>query len=905
MTDVNLCSRVPARYRVLRPLGRGGQGSVYLVEDGACGGVPLALKAVAADVARLGDVDAIATEFLTLSRLAHPGLARVRDFGRLDEGSGVYFTAEFVVGRPLLEWAGSEAQDLESHVVDLARQGLAVIAYLHRRGIEHGDIKPQNILVEEREGRPVLRLVDFGSARLRDADPDETRFGTPAYMPSAEVDRDDRAPVDADLYGLGMSIFHGLVGHLPFTLDDRAARRQWLARGEPADLARWRPEVSSQLDRLVRGLTSSRRGEQFRDAAHAGESLRGTVATTATRGGTPRLSPVVGREEVFSRLVESVGASSPALTLLVGAGGSGKSALLDGVRAQLQVRGVDVIHFDEPSDVHGVASLLRLGGAGEEVTASSSASEDLAAEIEARLEQPLAVLVDHADRGAWPGLLRALLAPGFTGRCGGSRITTIVAGRDREGIERGLESRAEAAVVELGPLGRDGIAVLASDHLGVESVSPRLLDALESHSGGHPSTLRRVLEAVGRSGVSVDFLGELVIPGDFESRVARALQEPLEDAGDEIAGPVARMASFLLIGRAALNADEAAILCPQFDRAQWERGLDELRDRGLAVRRGVEAPWRAGVISSLSATDLAKRLAAADLRAPGREIAATAVGLSTTAWTSLRSPEVAACGARHLLFVGAPELACRWALRARSRYLGQARGVEAFELLAEAVRSAARPVSGMWRCLARLRAADLAVVLGRAAEGLELLGSRGARVPRRLRGAVLERRARLLEQLGRRPEAVRAFAAFLRPGPRMPSVAKRLECLARMTHLSFAEGAPVVAKRYLREARRLLPRCDDDAPEVTIRASSLLADCEMDHGDAARAEALLHRSVNLARAASREDLARQPLARLAVYLAGRGERARALVLFAELEEIARRRGERLERLKALYIRALL
>ena len=185
------------RYRLERPLARGGMAAVWLAADGRLG------RRVAVKV--LSDTLASDPEYLARFRrearvaagLQHPNLVAVYDYGA---GERPYLVMEYVEGGDLARRLESgEAPDPER----LARELLSALRHIHRAGVLHRDIKPQNVLVDH-HGR--ARLTDFGIAQPRDAT-SITRagqvIGTEAYI-APEVRRGDPATESSDLYSLGM-----------------------------------------------------------------------------------------------------------------------------------------------------------------------------------------------------------------------------------------------------------------------------------------------------------------------------------------------------------------------------------------------------------------------------------------------------------------------------------------------------------------------------------------------------------------------------------------------------------------------------------------------------------------------------------------------------------------------------
>ncbi len=213
------------RYRLLRRLGQGSCGVVYLAEQ-----LEPVRREVALKIIRLGlDTRRIMARFAlerqTLARMDHPNIARVYDAGATPGGLP-FFVMEYVRGEPLATYCDRQSLDLDARL-DLFVQICAAVAHAHCRGIVHRDIKPANILVTSApHAPPAPKLIDFGIAKAiddhRSLSPDATQaaqiIGTPAYMSPEQVAGDGR-PIDtrSDIYSLGALLCELLVGQPPFT----------------------------------------------------------------------------------------------------------------------------------------------------------------------------------------------------------------------------------------------------------------------------------------------------------------------------------------------------------------------------------------------------------------------------------------------------------------------------------------------------------------------------------------------------------------------------------------------------------------------------------------------------------------------------------------------------------------
>jgi eukaryotic-like serine/threonine-protein kinase len=222
---------VAGRYRVAERLGQGGMGNVYLAVHEAIE-KKIALKVLRLEFSIKPDlVTRFQQEAISASRVKHPGVLDVFDFGRLDNGC-FFIAMELLEGRDL-------ADELERrHVLGADRAlriGLQIcraLAAAHSQGVVHRDLKPENVYLHETpDGEELIKIVDFGIAQLRSneelaAQQTERRrltrtgmiFGTPEYM-SPEQALGKTVDRRADVYAAGIILFEMLTGAVPFTAD--------------------------------------------------------------------------------------------------------------------------------------------------------------------------------------------------------------------------------------------------------------------------------------------------------------------------------------------------------------------------------------------------------------------------------------------------------------------------------------------------------------------------------------------------------------------------------------------------------------------------------------------------------------------------------------------------------------
>ena len=211
-------------YRVVREIGRGGMGTVHLAEraDGAFD------KRVALKLVRPGVAEGLLARFRAerqiLARLDHPGIARLLDGGRADDGRP-FLVMEHVAGQPITAYCDTRRLSVEDRLA-LFGQVCDAVAYAHRQLVVHRDLKPSNILVTD-GGR--VKLLDFGIAKLLDDGAErslvrtatEQRLLTPAYAAPEQV-RGEPPTTATDVYALGVLLYELLTGRRPYRLPSRA-----------------------------------------------------------------------------------------------------------------------------------------------------------------------------------------------------------------------------------------------------------------------------------------------------------------------------------------------------------------------------------------------------------------------------------------------------------------------------------------------------------------------------------------------------------------------------------------------------------------------------------------------------------------------------------------------------------
>jgi serine/threonine-protein kinase len=290
---------IGGNYRILAKLGEGGMGAVYRGEQISLRR-PVAVKVLRPELSRNEVLlRRFQAEAQVIARISHPNTVSIYDFGQDSDGS-LFIAMEFIEGRSLRTVVSREAPLPSRRALHIAAQIAASIADAHGRSIVHRDLKPDNVMLQERgRDRDVVRVLDFGIAKLRDEGRQTQQqmtqagdmLGTPQYMAPEQI-RGEAIDGRVDIYALGCMIYEMVTGRMAFEAPTVMAMLSKHLVEMPMPPSVRRPDLAlpAAIDRLVltamqkdpaaRPSTMDLYGEQIAaalaamplDAAHAAAS---------------------------------------------------------------------------------------------------------------------------------------------------------------------------------------------------------------------------------------------------------------------------------------------------------------------------------------------------------------------------------------------------------------------------------------------------------------------------------------------------------------------------------------------------------------------------------------------------------------------------------------------------------
>ncbi len=213
-------------YQLLEVVGEGGMGAVYRALQEQPIRREVAIKVTRLDLTSVRRLARFQAERQTLARLNHPNIATVFDAGETPDGFP-YMVMEYLDGSSLLKYCNEHRLPIRRRI-ELFIELCGAIGYAHQQGVVHRDLKPSNVMVAEVDGQPVPKVIDFGIAKIADAQADHTMegalLGTPAYMSPEQIRQPQDVDSRTDVYSLGLILYELLTDRLPF---ERRSRNNW------------------------------------------------------------------------------------------------------------------------------------------------------------------------------------------------------------------------------------------------------------------------------------------------------------------------------------------------------------------------------------------------------------------------------------------------------------------------------------------------------------------------------------------------------------------------------------------------------------------------------------------------------------------------------------------------------
>jgi serine/threonine-protein kinase len=269
------------RYKVLKELGRGAMGLVYLGKD------PTIQRFVAIKTMRLDQIDnddklqdfkaRFFREAESTGRLSHPNIVTIYDAG--EENDLGYIAMELIEGTPLKQWARKpNLMPIDEVLLTVATVADA-LDYAHQQGVVHRDIKPANIMITKDR---VVKVMDFGIAKMASSSRTQTNIvmGTPTYM-SPEQIAGKKVDGRSDIFSLGIVLFELLTGQLPFTADNLSAVLFSIAHHPHPAIQPLRPDLPPMVQEIVNRALQKELPHRYRRADEFASELRACLQSLA------------------------------------------------------------------------------------------------------------------------------------------------------------------------------------------------------------------------------------------------------------------------------------------------------------------------------------------------------------------------------------------------------------------------------------------------------------------------------------------------------------------------------------------------------------------------------------------------------------------------------------------------
>ena len=266
-------------YKIVRELGRGGMGVVYLAHNTLMGRDEV-LKVMGRNIIeKPGVEERFLREIRAVARLRHANIVTAHTAFRLGE-DGIAFAMEYVDGYDLSKLVKSKGPLPVAHACNFVYQAALGLQHAHEEGMVHRDIKPGNLMLTRKADRPVIKVLDFGLAkatREQALDTELTRegqmLGTPDYIAPEQTLDAQKADIRADIYSLGCTLYYLLAGNPPFKGTSLFEVLQSHHSVQAKPLSAVRPDVPAELAAVVAKMMAKAPEQRYQTPAEVAKAL--------------------------------------------------------------------------------------------------------------------------------------------------------------------------------------------------------------------------------------------------------------------------------------------------------------------------------------------------------------------------------------------------------------------------------------------------------------------------------------------------------------------------------------------------------------------------------------------------------------------------------------------------------